>query len=374
MNAIIHCFLARRPTGLRPISVLTLVVLSCVACWSANLDFEQPQSGWTTLAPTVEWQDAQASEGERCLALENSAQIEAWAVSDVMEGFAPGKPVELSLAVRRLSGEGEIALALVADSKKPQSPALWRGVPHANAAWHRLALKVVTGLREPRLAIAAVGAPSRWLVDDIRVRPVRLKPVTRRVKRADLPEYSATIEDGWQPDGKMDLRTREIMGVESTFIHPGALELNPEQEITVSRGRRYGTFLDALSRGAASKTLTIETMGPTGWHTEKISREIKGKGKLSLNIPVQALLVGDFHLKHEVHAAAGALPAVRAVLRRRLGPRGHCRCRPHALPGDAYSVPRGGSGQLGVSCVSQVSGPDRRRRGVDLARACETWR
>jgi len=274
---------------------VSLLLAGGLVHWAAaqNLGFETPQTGWTLAAEGAGWQQGEALRGEYCLALEATTDQTAWAVSEPLSGFTPGEPAQVSLALRRLSGDGQLALSLTKEPSKPDPPELWRGVPSKDTRWHRLTLRLMTGLKQPCLALGAVGGAGRWLVDDIRLRSVRVAPVTRPVKRALLPTYAPDLEQGWDASIGDDLRTRTIMGAESVYIQTGSLELYPPSEVTLRRGQRRGLDVDVLSKTAAEKTLRIDVSGPTGWRCETWERKFKGAGAVTVNLPIQAPLAGD---------------------------------------------------------------------------------
>lgn len=273
------------------------------ALWAAasvagaqQLDFETPGAGWTAIGPGVAWESERPLQGRHSLSLDSSAG-ETWAVSEPLEGFTPGAPVEVSLAVRRVSGEADFALALVSGAEGPEGPPLWRGAPTRDARARRLALRIVTGLPAPRLALGALGAPGAWLVDDIRISPTRVAPVTRPVSRELVPRYPEALPADWLPEGNMDLQARSILGRDSYYILPGPLELNPQREIALHRGERVGMFMDALSRSEATRGLLIEAAGPAGWRTELVETRLEGRRSVTVNIPLQPMQAGETHLR-----------------------------------------------------------------------------
>ena len=269
-------------------------------CIAQNLDFEEPQSAWTAVTEGVHWDKGGTARSNHCLRLENPADHEAWAVSQPLDGFSRGKPVEISLAIRRqeaLSDESQLALSLVMETGAPRSPFLWQGIAKADGHWHRLALQLVTGLERPRLAIGAVGAAGSWLLDDIRIRPVRLRSVTRPVRPNLVPKYADSLPAGWVPEGPLDLRTRTIVDEDSHYVSVGSLELAPQQEITVPRGRRTDTDLYVMSRSAITKQLQATAIGPPGWRSEPWEVTIRGKESGAVRFPLQSLLAGDTYVK-----------------------------------------------------------------------------
>ncbi len=285
----------RSPALMAAVVVLAAALCRCVG--AQTLGFERPEQGWTTLAGSVAWQQGQAVEGRGSLSLESSVQTEAWAVSDPVDALVAGTVAEVSLAVRRLSGTGELGLALVSEPRLRPEAVVWRGVPKADTGWHRLSLRLVTGLGRARLAVGAVGEGGRWLIDDIRVSAAQVPPVTRPVPRTTTPVYSEPLPAAWDPGGDLDLRKRTIMGVASYYLQPGPVELNPLRELTLRRGERVGMDLDALSRGNAAKRMQIEVSGPTGWRTERRDLPVGGKRGLTVNVPLQPLLVGDTRVR-----------------------------------------------------------------------------
>lgn len=265
-----------------------------------NLDFEAGHEGWAQVAGAMSAEQT-AAQGKQSLGLAATGTEGAWAVSEVLPGVEPGKAFELSLSLRKVEGDGPVAVALVSEKGRPVRPYLWEGSVRADSRWHRLVLQVVTGLSSPRVALGVTGS-GRWLVDDLRLRPVQVRDVTKPVAKKLRPQYAAELPQGWVPKGRLDLQTRNFLGRDSYYMRPGPFELNPQGEVTVLQGERTGGELDVLSRGKARNDLGVEVQGPPGWRSEVWSASIPGEVRVSLNVPLQAMTCGDSYLKVEFGA------------------------------------------------------------------------
>lgn len=260
-----------------------------------NLDFEAGLEGWTQVAGVVSAEPG-AAQGKQCLGLAATGTEGAWARSEALPGVEPGKAFELSLALRKVEGDGSVAVALVGEKGRPARPYLWEGSVREDSRWHRLVLQVVTGLSSPRVALGITGS-GRWLADDLRLRPVQLRDVTKPVAKKLQPQYAGELPQGWVPKDKLDLQTRNFLGRDSYYVRPGPFELNPQGEVTVLQGERTGGELDVLSRGKARNDLGVEVQGPRGWRSEVWSATIPGESRVSLNVPLQSMTCGDSYLK-----------------------------------------------------------------------------
>ena len=281
-------------------SQLAAVCLLCLTpAWAApqTYDFEAQGQGWTSVTPGVAWQEGAAFRGKSCLALAATGEADAWAASEPLQGTQPGQPFTVTLAVKRSSGQGDLALHLSAEAAVPAEPLLWRSGGLGDGRWHMLSLQVVCGLAQPRLLLGCLGGPGAWLVDELSIAPTRLGPVTRPVARSLAPTYCETLPAGWQPAGDLGLRARGAEGYQAYYVEVGPLHLDLPREVTLNRGDRTGVQFEAVSRGDASKVLRIEALAPEGWRTEVREVKITGKVTKSLNIPLQAMLAGDYQLK-----------------------------------------------------------------------------
>jgi hypothetical protein len=274
----------------------------CLACplaaaqsgaTASDLDFERDGQGWTALAGPVTWSGERPAHGRLCLSLAGPAQGPVQALSAPLASLQPGQPLELSLSARRVEGDGSLTLWLAEGAVLQTSTPLWQGMPRDDSRWHRLALTVVCGLAAPRLVLGTEGAGTRWLVDDIGLKPARLAPVTRPVKPGLVPGSAAALPAGWKPEGDLDVRSRDILGIISYFLQVGPLELTPPREVRLRRGERTGFDLQALSRGDADKTLHAEVQGPQGWLCEPAEARLSGRAGVALNIPAQAMVAGE---------------------------------------------------------------------------------
>lgn len=289
--------------------VVLCLVLSALAAGAQTVSLQPADLGWKALGEGVSQEKGRAEQGPPCLALTKVGEKDAWAVSEPLAGFEPGKLVELSLSLRRASGSGELALSLVSDpavrplpaavppspAALPATPALWQGVPAADTRWHRLSLQLVCGMDKPRLLAGAVGAPAAWLVDEVRVAPARALAVTKPAKEAG-PRYAESLPAGWRPEGHLDVRTRPGTGPGRAYIQVGALELHPPTEVTVLRGQRSGVEVDAISWVDAAEALEVEVLGPPGWRNERRKVTVAAKASKPIRVPLQALTTGDFEV------------------------------------------------------------------------------
>lgn len=270
-----------------------LVASSCAEC--QELGFEQPGAGWTVLGGAAQWSADQPARGRNCMVLAGNAEA-TWVVSEAL-GASVGEPFELSLALRPISGEPVVVLALVKDARAPVGPYLWRGKASGARRWSRRSLTVVCGIAGVRLAIGVEAGSGSLAVDDVRIGQARLAPVTRRIAKDRIPEYGAQLPADWQPEGNLDLQVRTFMGEESTFIQAGMLELNPLQEVTIKRGERTGMYLDVFNRARKPGTLRVAVQGPPGWRMETWETQVPELQTISVNLPLQSMSAGDSRVK-----------------------------------------------------------------------------
>lgn len=277
-------------------AIATIFALATGACAApagdAALSFEASGQGWEALSGQVTWDSQRPVQGKLCLSLTASADTPARAISDVLPVLQPGALAEMSFAFRSLSGSAPLSLWLAAAPGIADALPLWQAAPRSDRGWHRVALTVVCGLQAPRLLVAA-SAGSAWAVDDVRLKPTTLKPITRPLKAPVIPTLAPTLPAGWVPEGELDLRSREFMGLVTYLLQVGPLELRPPREIALRRGERNGFTIETQSLGPADKTLTTEVQGPPGWFTEVLSVELPGRRTLSLDLTTQAMVAGD---------------------------------------------------------------------------------
>lgn len=261
-----------------------------------NLDLEQGAAGWVLSGTGATVASAGAAQGTGCLRLVRD-ETDAWALSPALPDVRPGEVFALSLSMRRVSGEGELSLAVVEGEDRGAVPPLWQGALDRNLSWRRLSLQIVCGLASPRVVLEATGAPCEWLVDNLRVEPARVPPVRVRIPKDRVPEYCENLPEGWDPGGDMDLLSREIMGMRSYHLRTGSIELNPLREVTVLRGERTGMLLDALLHGTMKRDLQVGVNGPVGWRMERWSMPVPPGQPATVSVPLQAMTAGDFRVK-----------------------------------------------------------------------------
>jgi hypothetical protein len=272
---------------------MTKWALTAVALW-----LSVARGAWAATWEPVVGETTEVGGRPGAAQLQATAAQETWAASAPLEAVVAGTPVQVSLLVRRVEGDGELALALSDAAATPTRPLLWVASGIKDTYWHRVALVVVCGLEQPRLLCGVVGGAGTWQVDDVRTSAATVRP-TKVAALGSAPTYSAGLKGTEDLTGDLDLQRRTIMGETSYTLRSGALEMNPVRDVTLRRGERTGVTLDVLSRGNAKKALDVAVQGPAGWRTEAWRVMVAGSVRLGLSLPLQGMTVGTSDLMVE---------------------------------------------------------------------------
>lgn len=266
------------------ILALPLLLPSCVLAGAiANGDFEAGLSGWQAVthggAQVTVASDKPAA-GRGCLVLSCSGSDTAWALGPALPGAA-GDLLQLTFSARRGQGKARLLLTLVADAAGLKGVPVWEDVLPADNEWHKVSLLLktppVAGGATPRLAFGVAGLAGAWAIDAVDAAPGKalelpaITPTGEAVQTEVLP-------DGWQPEGLLDARSKELAGQTELLLDVNGIEVGLQPEFSCRRGLRQGMVLYAVNRGDLDKQLLIRMAAPQGIESPAWTVPVRGRG------------------------------------------------------------------------------------------------
>lgn len=294
--------------------LLTMILLiGCAAAATLpNGDFESGLDGWQAVAAgggKVAVSTDSPAAGRGCLQLTNTAGGHAWALGPALPG-QPGDLVQLDFAARRGPGEAVLLMSLAPDAAALAQVPLWEGALPQDTQWHKvsLLLKVppMAGSAPARVAFGVVGAAGVWSIDQVDVLPGKL-PAAAPVAVSGQPVQVETLPEGWQPEGLLDARVKDIAGQKELLLDLNGIELGLLPEFTCTRGVRDGMVLYAVNRADWDKDLVIKVLGPEGIESPEWTVPVRGKqndpgkrawaGTTRFHVAIQSLRQGEFWVK-----------------------------------------------------------------------------
>lgn len=292
--------------------IATLVSAFAAAATLPNGDFESGLEGWQALAAgggkAAISTDSPAA-GRGCLQMTNTAGGHVWALGPTLPG-QPGDLLQLDFSVRRGTGEAVLLMSLVPDAAALAQVPLWEGVLPQDPQWHKvsLLLKVppMPGNAPARIAFGVAGAAGTWSIDAVDVLPGKL-PALAPVAVTGQPVQVETLPDGWQPEGLLDARVKDIAGQKELLLDLNGIELGLLPEFACTRGVRDGMVLYAVNRADRDKDLIIKVVGPEGVESPEWTVPVRGKqndpnkrawaGTTRFHVALQSLRQGEFWVK-----------------------------------------------------------------------------
>lgn len=201
------------------------------------------------------------------------------------------------------------------------SPALELGSGTPPAAWWRWP---IPGDGKPHRVELVLSLPAgetllvrRSGEGAAQVEQLQLKPLAKAleyrdnvlsgVREAVIPE---PLPAGWEPQGTLDARSREVGDSQELTLSVGGLDLSSPAEITVVQGVRQGMPLFIRNPGELDKSLQIAVSGPPGMAMPIYSLPIAPRGTTLFAPPLQLMRVGDAWVRYTftVDRESGSMP------------------------------------------------------------------
>jgi hypothetical protein len=308
--------------GPKAMSIKSLIVLclcllpvSCALAGAlANGDFESGLTGWQVAAQggaQAAVSNDKPAAGRGCLALTSPGSGQAWVLGPALPG-RPGDLLQVTFSVRRGPGKAVLLLTLAADTAGLTGAPLWEGILPADSEWHKVGLLLrtppVPGGGVPRLAFGIAGLAGSWAVDMVDAQPgaaLELLPV----KPTGEVAQTETLPDGWEPEGNLDARTKEIAGKTEFLLDVNGIEVGLRPEFACRRGFREGMVLYAVNRSEENKSLQVRIAAPAGVDAPAWTVPVRGKspantdadkawaGTMRFHTALQSMRRGTFWVK-----------------------------------------------------------------------------
>jgi len=290
-----------------------LLATSCALAGAlAGGDFDSGLTGWQVVkqggAQATVSNDKPAS-GRGCLQLACTGSDQAWVLGPALPGKT-GDVLQLTFSARRGPGKAILLMTLAADAAGLAATPVWEGVLPADNNWHKVSLLLKTpplpGGGVPRLAFGVAGLAGSWAVDAVDAVPGQL-PALQPEQPTGETMQTDTLPEGWQPEGNLDARTKEIAGQTEFLLDVNGIEVGLQPEFTCRRGVREGMVLYAVNRGDLNKELQIRIAAPMGFEGPAWTVPVRGKsnspdqrawaGTTRFHTTLQAMRSGTFWVK-----------------------------------------------------------------------------
>ena len=253
----------------------------------------------------------------------------------------PGGLYSLNLQVRATQGSPALEMGSCPEGAEAEGAhPWWRWQIPADGKTHRVEM-VLDLPRGMRLGLRLAGE-GQATVEALRLQAVTKEPsyvdkVLTGVRAAERPE---SLPEGWEPEGTLDARTREIGEGVELVVDVGGLTLSSPAEITVAQGYRAGPPVYISNPGDVEKSLKIVVQGPEGSLMPSYAIPIAPRGTTAFTPPLQLMRVGSWWVKYtfSVGEEAASLP-LKVQVRRAYPALMVDMVKPEGLPGLVRDLP-----------------------------------